>query len=124
MREVEYIRVHDLASIRSALAALREIVPSSTAEAVGLQGEEAEAFVREWRRSLGSVADVARLLEAKVSEDQDETTVADALKRFRAIVEGHLEHRPEAGPTGEHKTVSCLALVRVGISDYEQELRR
>jgi hypothetical protein len=45
----------------------------------------------------------------------------EAIAEFRRVVTEHLEHRgQEAGPEGYHKVVSCLALVRVAISDYEQ----
>lgn len=45
----------------------------------------------------------------------------DAIAACRAALNAHMEHKgQEAGPDGYHKVVSCMAMVSVALSDYEQ----
>lgn len=72
MNESDYIAVHDLAQIRSAIALLREVVPSSTASVLSqvgpLKGEvDVEAFVASWRDAVEAIYNVQRSLEENVS---------------------------------------------------------
>jgi hypothetical protein len=109
---------------------LVELVDERVAEAFDLGAEELAAVnqVRrgyEVRRITISILDaligvgVLRTLEQQRNVARHARN--DAIAAFRTALNAHMEHRgQEAGPEGYHRVVSCMAMVSVALSDYEQ----
>lgn len=96
MRESDYIAVHDLATLRSALADLGRITPSSTAEVLGevgpLKGEvDVEVWVASWREAVGKIHKVMRDLEENVTARMTDACVVCGAELVPSTVPPHCE---------------------------------